>query len=132
MDLNHYFGGDLAVSPSGDLALASVSLTGTQRIYRRLLTNPKLVDGNRKVVASGDYIAHQDYGAGVGRMVGSPQAIQSTAALIKGQILLESAVAKAPAPVINLTPILNGLSASIKYTDANTAAEQFVSFDITE
>lgn len=133
MDLNHYYGGDLAVSPAGDLSLSSVELTGTQRVYRRLLTNPELTDSSGNVIASGDYIAHQDYGAGVGRLVGQPQAIPATKALIRGQMLMEQQyVARSPAPQITLTPILEGLSASVQYTDANTAAQQFVQFDITE
>lgn len=132
IDLNHYFGSDLAVSPSGDLALADVPTTGTQRCYRRLLTNSKLSNIDSSVIASGDYIAHQDYGAGVGRKVGSPQAIEATSALIRGQMLMEQAVAQNPPPQVQLTPIVNGLSAYVSYVDANTAQTQFLQFDISK
>lgn len=132
MDLNHYYGGDLAASPSGDLSLASAEVTGVQRVLRRLLTNPDWEDASGNVVASGDYLAQQDYGGGIGRMIGQPQAIPATTALIRGQMLLESVVARTPAPTISLTSILNGLSAAVQYTDANTASQQFVQFDITK
>lgn len=129
-DLNHYYGGDLSASPSGDLALASQSLTGTQRVYRRLLTNSALSDAAGKPVASPDYTWHPNYGASVPRKVGSPGNVPATKALIKGQMLLESAVARQPAPKIALTQANNAVSASIQYTDANTATTQFVSFDL--
>jgi hypothetical protein len=131
-DISHYWGGDIAVSPSGDLALADISLTGLQRVYRRLMTNPQLLDIAGNVIATGDNLAHQTYGAGVGRKVGSPQSLQATKALIVGQMLQESAVAPSPAPNVTLTPLYNGLSAAIQYTDANTAKQQFLQFDITK
>lgn len=130
MDCFHFYGSDLQVSPSGDLLLADDQMTGMQRIYRRLLTNPQLLNGASGTVASGDYIAHQTYGAGVARKVGSPQEIPATTALIRGQMLLESVVARKPQPQITLTPIIDGMSAVIQYTDANTATPQFISFDI--
>jgi hypothetical protein len=129
-DLEHWFGGDLAVTRTGDLALASPTDTGKQRVYRRLLTNPILNDAAGNPVASPDYTWHPNYGAGVPRKVGSPGNVPATKALIKGQMLLESAVARQPAPKIALTQVNNAVSASIQYTDANTATTQFVSFDI--
>jgi hypothetical protein len=128
-DLFHYYGGDLSVSASGDLLLADTTATGTQRIYRRLLTNPQLSNSSGNSVASADYTWHPTYGAGVPRKVGSPGNVPATRALIKGQMLLEAAVAPSPAPVINLTQTNNAVSAEIQYTDANTATPQFVSFD---
>ena len=47
-DLNHYIGGDLSASNTGDLSSAPGLLRSQQRILRRLLTNP------------GDYIFHPD------------------------------------------------------------------------
>lgn len=129
MDLFQYYGGDLSVSASGDLLLADQPTTGTQRVYRRLLTNPQLSDANGNPVASADYTWHPTYGAGVPRKVGSPGNIPATKALIKGQMLLESAVAAQPPPTITLTQTNNTVSATIQYVDANTATPQFVSFD---
>lgn len=130
MDINHYWGGDLSVSATGDLLLADQSTTGTQRVYRRLLTNPALSDSGGKPIASPDYTWHPTYGAGVPRKVGSPGNVPVTRALIRGQMLLESAVSQSPAPMIALTQVNNAVSANIKYTDANTATTQFITFDI--
>lgn len=132
VDISHYYGGDLSVSPSGDLLLADTSTTGTQRVYRRLLTNPALSDSSGNPVASADYTWHPTYGAGVPRKVGSPGNVPATTALIKGQMLLETAVARSPAPQIDLTQTNNTVSAVIRYTDANTAMPQFVSFDLSQ
>ncbi len=131
-DVSHYWGGDLSASASGDLLLADVPTTGTQRVYRRLLTNSQLSDASGNPIASPDYTWHPTYGAGVPRKVGSPGNVPATKALIKGQMLLEKAVAPQPAPVINLTQTNNAVSAVIKYTDANTATTQFVQFDTSQ
>lgn len=131
-DLFQYFGSDLVVSASGDLLLADTPTTGTQRVYRRLLTNPQLSDAAGNPIASPDYTWHPTYGAGVPRKVGSPGNVPATKALIRGQMLLESAVAQQPAPKIALTQVNNAVSASIQYTDANTATTQFVSFDLNQ
>ncbi|SDR37713.1 hypothetical protein SAMN05443245_5257 [Paraburkholderia fungorum] len=130
VDINHYWGGDLSVSASGDLLLADQPTTGTQRVYRRLLTNPALSDASGNPIASPDYTWHPTYGAGVPRKVGSPGNVPVTRALIRGQMLLESAVAQSPSPTIELTQVNNAVSASIKYTDANTATPQFLEFDV--
>lgn len=130
IDCFHYYGNDLVVSPSGDLALANQSTTGTQRVYRRLLTNPSLSDTAGNPIASPDYTWHPNYGAGIPRKVGSPGNVPATRALIKGQMLLESAVARQPAPQIALTQVNNVVSSTIQYIDASTATAQFVSFDL--
>lgn len=132
VDLYHFYGNDLSASPSGDLLLADAPTAGTQRVYRRLLTNPQLLDSAGNIAASPDYTWHPGYGAGVPRKVGSPGNVPATRALIRGQMLLEPAVARNPFPVIELTQDNNTESAAIRYTDANTATPQFVSFDISQ
>lgn len=131
-DVAHIYGNDLQASLSGDLLVANQSDAGVQRCYRRLLTNPPLVNGAGKVTASGDYLWQQTYGAGVARKIGSPVDLPGTLAILKGQLLLERAVAPTPPPAITLTPGLNGVSAFIKYTDANTATPQFLDFEISQ
>lgn len=130
VDVSHYWGNDISVSPSGDLLLSDIPTTGTQRVYRRLLTNPALSDTAGNPIASADYTWHPNYGAGVPRKVGSPGNVPATTALIKGQMLLEQAVARSPAPKITLTQTNNTVSSTIRYTDANTATAQFVSFNV--
>ena len=118
MELSQYFSNDIATSNTGDLLLSDGSIRGQQRILRRLLTNP------------GDYIFHPTYGAGLPAMVGNTLNVGAIRALIRGQILLEDAVAKTPAPVILVNPIANGVSVSIKYNDAVTGAPFTLSFNV--
>ncbi|ACR29138.1 MULTISPECIES: hypothetical protein [Burkholderia] len=132
VDLYHYYGTDLSASPSGDLVVADGPTTGVQRVYRRLLTNPALSDAAGNPIASADYTWQPQYGAGVPRKIGSPGNVPVTTALIKGQMLLEAAVARQPQPQISLTQTQNVVSTSISYTDANTAQTQLVSFDISQ
>lgn len=117
-DLNHYIGSDLSASITGDLQTVDGPTRGQQRVLRRLLTNP------------GDYLFHPTYGAGLGRMVGAVTDVAKITALVRGQVLLEDAVAKVPPPAISVTAIANGVSVNIKYTDAVTKTAQTLSFDV--
>lgn len=130
-DLNHYFGGDVSVSSGGDLALASGTLRGQQRVLRRLLTNPALKDANGNVLAPGDYIFHPDYGAGVRRMVGQTTDLEAIRSVILAQMLLESAVARTPPPSVSVTQIDGGVSANIQYVDASDGSNVVLAFDVT-
>ena len=132
MDISHYYGDDLATSATGDLALASAELTGTQRCYRRLLTNPVLKDSAGTIQATGDYLAHQDYGAGVGRKIGDPGNDLELKALISSQMMMEQAVDQKSQPTVQLVSSNGTVSAAIKYINADTSAPQFLSFDVTK
>jgi len=129
-DLFHYFGGDLSQSATGDLLKVDGTTQGVQRVLRRLLTNPALLDTSGNVVAAGDYIFHPDYGAGLPRMVGDTVDVAKIKGAIKGQILLESAVARNPAPTIDVVEITGGVSVSIRYNDALTGAPAALDFDV--
>jgi len=122
-DLSHTLGGDLSPSGTGDVQAASGTLRGQQRVLRRLLTNP------------GDYIFQPNYGAGLAQWVGQPLDVGRLTGLIRGQILLEDAVARSPAPVIGVTPIQGGLSGGvavlIQYHDADTGQAVTLSFEVT-
>lgn len=117
-DLNHYWGGDIAPASIGDLGVANGTLRGQQRVLRRLLTNP------------GDYVFHPEYGAGLPAKVGDTIDIPGITALIRGQILLEDAVAKTPAPQINVVEIPSGVSVTVNYTDAATGNPAVLSFSV--
>jgi hypothetical protein len=117
-DLYHYVGGDLAASITGDLQAVDGATKGQQRVLRRLLTNP------------GEYAFHPEYGAGLGQKVGAVADLAGITALIRGQVLLEDAVAKVPPPEIAVTTIPNGIAVNIKYTDAVTKSTQVLSFDV--
>ena len=106
-DLQMSWTGDLSSSPTGDLATVSGPEMGTERVLRRLLTNP------------GDYIWHPEYGAGLARFVGQPIDVAGIQALIRAQMRLEPAVAEVPEPVIQVQSDPGGsLSVQIRYADA--------------
>ncbi len=118
-DLFQQWGNDLAVSPTGDLALAAGAVRGQQRVLRRLLTNP------------GDYIWQPSYGAGLAQFVGQPANPLQIEAVIRTQMLNEAVVAPTPAPAITISADTTGtLSVSISYVDAPSGETQVLSFAI--
>jgi hypothetical protein len=131
-DAWHFWGGDLAVSSSGDIYVADQMTTGEQRVLRRLLTNQQLKDSSNQPQASADYIFHPTYGAGLPRMVGMPVDIAATNAVIVAQMAKEQAVARLPLPVIQVTPFSNGngLNANIAYNDASSLTPVILDFDV--
>lgn len=109
IDLTHYVGNDLSIGPTGDIATSTATDLGQQRVVRRLLTNP------------GEYIWHNDYGAGVGSMVGTTMNENTIKGIIRGQISKEAAVSLDPVPVIDVQETTGGqVTATIKYADADT------------
>lgn len=117
-DLDHYIGGDLGVSPTGDLLIAGDSKEGQQRVLRRLLTNP------------GDYIWHTTYGAGLPGEVGKTLDARRIQGIIRSQIFSEAIVQRSPDPNIIVAQIPNGVSARIQYTDSTTKKAVSLNFDI--
>jgi len=117
-DINHYWGQDIVPASIGELGTANGTLRGQQRILRRLLTNP------------GDYVFHPGYGAGLPAKVGQTVDIPGIRALIRGQILLEDAVARTPIPQITVVEIPNGVSVTVNYTDASTGNPAVLSFSV--
>ena len=118
-DLSHLWGSDLALGPTGDLALAFGTDEGRQRVLRRLLTNP------------GDYLWQPTYGAGLPQKIGAPFAVAPISALIRTQMALEPAVVRNPEPAVTVTEVTNGLSATIAYIDAATDQPASLSFSLT-
>jgi hypothetical protein len=115
-DLAHIWSGDLAISNTGDLAVVSGPDCTSQRVYRRLLTNPQT------------YLWHLNYGAGLAQYVGMPASEKDIEAVILNQIQQESAIASIPAPqvVTRLADAANGYFVTdIRYQDAlsNTAVQ---------
>jgi len=118
-DLEMTWSGDLAVSPTGDLAVAAEPALGTERVLRRLMTNP------------GDYIWNPDYGAGLAQFVGRPVEMASVEAVIRAQMALEAAVAAIPEPVIGISSDLAGkLYVQIRYADSVTALASALSVSV--
>ena len=118
-DLQHQFGSDLAVGPTGDLATVSGSALGQQRVLRRLLTN------------AGDYIWQVGYGAGLAQFVGQPADAMRIRAVIRGQIFKETAVARTPEPTIDVVSDGVGtVSVRLSYTDAESKQTQLLGFTL--
>lgn len=110
-DLAHVMGQDLSFGPTGDFALVDGADETTQRLLRRLLTNPH------------GYLWRSDYGAGLAAFVGQPAQETRIAAIARAQVFMEAAVAQVPAPVIGVTSYPDGTVAlDVSYADAGTGA----------
>lgn len=113
IDLYHYIGSDLSISPTGDLLTASDTPVGQQRVVRRLLTN------------QWDYIWQGDYGAGVGALIGTPADATRITAVIRANISKEAAVSPTPTPTITVqADQIGNVTATILYADAVTGQSQ--------
>jgi len=118
-DLHQGWAGDLFVGPTGDFVTVTGPALGTERVLRRLLTNP------------GDYVWQPGYGAGLARFVGEPADAAAIQAVIRMQMLLELAVARVPEPVIDVQSDPGGtLSVQIRYADADTAEARTLSIEM--
>lgn len=117
-DLSHWWGNDLTTGSTGDLATIDGTIAGQQRVLRRLLTNP------------GDYIWHPEYGAGLPGYIGQNLDADAITAVIRSQLMLEKAVLATPAPVINVTPIAQGVYVQIVYVDGDTGQQVSLNFDV--
>jgi hypothetical protein len=122
-DIFHVWESDLTTSATGDLAVVSGSISGQQRVLRRLLTNPR------------DYIWHIDYGAGLAGFVGVPANELQITAAIRSQIFQETAVAQTPEPVINVQVSPAGawstVYVDIRYTDSLSNETQMLTFSVS-
>lgn len=118
-DISHLWANDLAIGPTGDIALASGDGLTQQRVLRRLLTS------------IGDYIWQLTYGAGLPGMVGQPENSAAIKAIIRSQIFNEPSVATTPEPTITVTADQSGSTyVSILYVDAQSGATQVLSFPL--
>lgn len=114
-DLEMSWAGDLTVSSTGDLATIADPSLGTERVLRRLMTNP------------GDYLWNPGFGAGLSRYVGQPVNLAELQALIRTQMQLEAAVSATPEPVISISSENTGLFIQIRYEDSAAAVPASIS-----
>lgn len=118
-DLSHFYGSDLTVGPSGDLASVDGTQLGQQRVLRRLLTNP------------GDYLWNPGYGAGLAQFVGQPANVARIRSVIRSQIFQESVVARTPEPAIDVQADVSGaVTVQIRYADTATGETQALTFTV--
>jgi phage baseplate assembly protein W len=120
LDAALLWGGDLSAGLTGDIALASGTVLGQERVLRRLLTNP------------GDYIWHLQYGAGLAQFIGEVCNVAAIRSTIRSQIFMESAVARLPEPEIDVQNAQNGsVYVYIRYVDSTNGATQVLSFSVS-
>ena len=116
-DLSHLWGGDLSWSPTGDLAIVDTPKVTQQRVLRRLLSVP------------GDYIWSMTYGAGLASFVGQSGATNAIISTVRTQVLQEAAVARSPAPAIQVVPDQSGnLYIQVSYTDTALGTSETIAF----
>jgi hypothetical protein len=119
-DATLVWGGDLVIGATGDIAVASGTNLGQQRVLRRLLTN------------ANDYVWHPSYGAGLGQFVGATINERMIVGTIKSQIFAESAVARQPDPTITAQMLSNAsVYVEISYVDALNGGTQSLSFTVS-
>lgn len=125
-DLDHFYGEDVGLTPSGDIALVSGSQLTIQRVIRRLMTAPT-------TTSQSDYPADPTLGAGIGSNIGDPNPdSRGMGAAILSQLFLEPTVSKTPAPTVLVTPLPAGAGAviNIAYTDTSGTPQNF-NFNLT-
>ena len=114
------WGGDLAAGNTGDLSQLTGVALSQQRVLRRLLTSP------------GDYLWDLNYGAGLGRFVGSPTNVAAIRSAIRSQIFQEASVARLPEPFIDVqSSSAESVYVSIRYVDSSSGMTQVLSFSVT-
>lgn len=115
-DLFHWWGNDLSLTPSGDLALSDGLTKDNQRIFRRLCTN-----GADSGAQLAEYIFHPGYGGSAPWYVGQHTDEATLEGIIRSQMYQEASVAHDPEPVItpHVTPD-GSFNVNIQYTDAAT------------
>lgn len=122
LDIDHQWGADLSVGPTGDLLVVADEVASRQRIIRRFLTAP------------GSYLWNPGYGAGLGQYVGSTLNTGEVEAVVRGQLHLEQSVSKVPPPLVKTfeaSPGGNGaFSLTINYYDISTSVPQTLNVPI--
>lgn len=119
-DLNHTWGGDIALSPTGDLGRASGALRSQQRVLRRLMTAPR------------EYLWEPAYGAGIPQRIGQNLDLEKIRTTIRGQMMLEPSVARLPLPEVKVRQIAGGVAVSVQYATLPDKQPVSLTFDITE
>ena len=118
-DASLIWGGDLALSPTGDLGMVEDGVLGQQRVLRRLLTNAL------------DYTWHPDYGGSLGQFVGDIASARIIEGSIRAQLFTEAAVAHSPEPAVNANPLPDGsVYVNILYADAPSLSAQTLTFSL--
>jgi len=118
-DASLVWGGDLAVTPAGDLSMSEGGALGQQRVLRRLMTNVL------------DYTWQPTYGGGLGQFVGAVASARTVEGAIRAQLYAEASVAHQPEPNVSTNPTPDGsVYVNILYADAPSLAAQTLTFSV--
>jgi hypothetical protein len=119
-DLRAPWQGDLTFDSTGDFAFVEGQDHSTQRVLRRLLTNPAQYDSNGDVLLPADDKFNMDYGVGLGRAIDETDSVdlrRFLAAKTREGLAQEATVDQAVAPVIEFgaSPRDGALFMSLEY-----------------
>lgn len=126
-DMNHWWGQDLVLSPSGDISTADGLNKDNQRIFRRLCTNGGDSGGH---VA--EYLFHPHYGGSAPWYVGRTTDTPTLEGIIRSQMYMEDSVSHNPEPVI--TPNMNPdgtFQVNINYVNAGNGQNVPLILDVS-
>lgn len=121
-DIDHFYGGDVAVTVTGDLAVATKDKRTRQRVIRRLLTSKTDQRGSA-------YPWQPKYGVGLPERIGDPLEIRAVQGDVASQMKREDSVQRVPAPRVDVEPLDIGASISVSYTDLSGLPKSF-NFDL--
>lgn len=101
--------GDFSVDELGNTNIAEGDIAYVQRLIRRLLTSPRLLDAyTKRAVAAPDYIFEPEFGAGLRRLINMPVRQEEIQRLVSGQILADEETSKAVRPDIRTEVLDDG------------------------
>lgn len=129
-DIDHTWGSDVNAGPTGDLALVDGLQLSIERIVRRLMTRGQNLATVNSPAMVGEVIFHPNYGGSIPQRIGDTLNTSLITAVINFQMGKESSVAKSPAPVITITPFLNGVTVLIVYWLAVSGLQRQLSFNV--
>lgn len=118
-DIDHTWGSDVALTPTGDFGRVSGLDRSKQRVLRRLMTPIK------------GYLFHRDYGGGLPERIGTILNLAEIRALIRTQMQLEASVSRASPIKVGVSQITNGVSVDLAYTALPDRQPVALSFDVS-
>lgn len=115
-DLAHWWGGDLSLSPTGDILTVENLDKDNQRIVRRICTN-----GKTSGALLGEYVFHPEYGGSAPWYIGRAKDGLMLQGIIRSQMYEEASVSHNPEPQIGTQLFPDGtFIATIQYADEQT------------
>jgi hypothetical protein len=121
-DIDHIYGNDLGVTPTGDIATVVCGQRTVQRVIRRLMT--PATDTLQSA-----YPWEPPYGAGLPGRIGKTFNAMQIQAVVLSQLLSDSSVAPDPPPTVVVSLISNGVATiDLTYTDSD-GEQQTASFN---